>query len=105
MSLKTVVYARASKRSHTGGLLWTPYLRQKPVGSNILLLGVNGGVVHGRGFEYLTFLVSMVVYSAWSWVWIFDFLGVNGIGSNLCLFGVNGGVVPGREFEYGLFGE
>jgi hypothetical protein len=25
------------------------------VGSNIDILGVNGGVVHGRGFESLTF--------------------------------------------------
>jgi hypothetical protein len=27
------------------------------LGSNLLFFGVNGGVVHGRGFESLTFLM------------------------------------------------
>jgi hypothetical protein len=60
-----------------------------------VILGVNGGVVHGRGFESLTFwgplwCSAMVVgsnlclfrgpwwCSAWSWVRIFDFLVANG---------------------------
>jgi hypothetical protein len=60
-------------------------------GSNLGLLGVNGGVVHGRGFESLTF-GGQWWCSAWSWIRIFDFVGVNGgvvhvVGSNLCLFG------------------
>jgi hypothetical protein len=62
------------------------------VGSNLCLFGVNGGVEHGRGFECLG-VNGGVVHglgfkslsfwgqwwcSAWSWVRIFDFLGVNG---------------------------
>jgi hypothetical protein len=47
--------------------------------------------------------------SAWSWVRIFDILGVNGgvvhvVGSNLSPLGVNGGVVHGRGFESLTFG-
>jgi hypothetical protein len=49
--------------------------------------------------------------SAWSWVQIFDFVGVNGgavhvVGSNLSPLGVNGGggVVHGRGFESLTFG-
>jgi hypothetical protein len=70
---------------------------------------INGGVVHGRGLESLTFLGQWWC-SAWSWVRIFDFFGgqwwcsarswgrifdfvvvnvgvVHVVGSNLCLFG------------------
>jgi hypothetical protein len=42
------------------------------VGSN---LWGNGGVVHGRGFESLTFWGQWWCSSAWSWVRIFDFGG------------------------------
>jgi hypothetical protein len=47
--------------------------------------------VHGRGLES-DFLGGQWCYSAWSWVRIFDFVGVNVcvvhvVGSNLCLFG------------------
>jgi hypothetical protein len=40
--------------------------------SNLCLLGVNGGVVHGRGFETWGVKGGVV---AWSWFPIFDFLG------------------------------
>jgi hypothetical protein len=43
-------------------------------GSNFCLLGINGCVVHGRGFEYLTFWGQWWC-SAWSWVRICDFWG------------------------------
>jgi hypothetical protein len=43
--------------------------------------------VHGRGFESLPFRGHQWLCSAWSWVRIFDILGVNG------------GVVHGRGFE------
>jgi hypothetical protein len=67
--------------------------------------GINGCVVHGRGFESLTFWGQWWC-SAWSWVRV----RVNGgvvhvVGSNLCLFGViNGGVVHGLGFEFLSFG-
>jgi hypothetical protein len=55
-------------------------------------LGVNGGVVHGRGIESLTLCGCQWWCSAWSCVRIFDFVGVSGdvvhvVGSNICLFG------------------
>jgi hypothetical protein len=37
------------------------------VGSYLDILGVNGGVVHGHGFESLTFWGQWWC-SAWSWV-------------------------------------
>jgi hypothetical protein len=42
-----------------------------------VFLGVNGSVVHGRGFESDFLGVNGGVVQ-WSWVRIFDFLGVNG---------------------------
>jgi hypothetical protein len=59
------------------------------VGSNLWLVGVNGGVVHGLGFESLSFW-SQWWCSAWSWVRI---------------LGVNGGVVHGLGFESLTFWE
>jgi hypothetical protein len=62
------------------------------LGSNLCLFGlINGGVVHGCGFESLTLWGSMVVWCM-VWVRIFGFVGVNVgvvhvVGSNLCLFG------------------
>jgi hypothetical protein len=53
--------------------------------------GVNGGVVHGRGFESLIF-GGQWWCSAWSCGRISD------------IFGVNGGVVHGRGFESLTFG-
>jgi hypothetical protein len=62
------------------------------VGSNLCHARViNGGVMHGLGFKFLSF-GGQRWCSAWSWVRIFHFEGVNVgvvhvVGSNLCLFG------------------
>jgi hypothetical protein len=53
-----------------------------------VLVGINGGVVHGLGFESFSFWGQWWC-SAWSWVRI---------------LGVNGGVVHGLGFEFWLFG-
>jgi hypothetical protein len=80
--------------------------------------------VHGLGFESLSSRAHQWWRSAWSWVRIFDFVGVNGgvvhvvdsnlspLGSMQCwcsawifdFLGVNGGVVHGRGFESLTFG-
>jgi hypothetical protein len=56
---------------------------------------INGGVVHGcmvLGSNFCRLFGNQWWCSAWSWVLIFDFVGVNAgvvhvVGSNLCLFG------------------
>jgi hypothetical protein len=65
--------------------------------------------VHGLGLESLSFRSHQWWCSAWSWVRIFDFLGVNGgvvhgRGFESLIFGINGGVVHGRGFETLTFG-
>jgi hypothetical protein len=68
-------------------------------------------IVHGLGFESLSFRAHQWWCSTWSWVRIFDFVGVNGgvahvVGSILSPLGVNGGVVHahGRGLESLTFG-
>jgi hypothetical protein len=60
----------------------------------LVVLGVNGGVVHGRGFESLTFWESMVV-KCMSWVRIFVFSGVinGGHGRGFRIFDILGSMV------------
>jgi hypothetical protein len=61
----------------------------------------NGGAVHGRGFESFTFWGQRWCSSAWSWVRIF-ILGVNGGGVHgriLDFFVVNCGVIAIRKIS------